>query len=124
MQHINLIKKNVKGVEGCFLMREGELAEYDFERDRLHFLSRSILFLVDSSRKSKMDLRKMSIIAEKDCFIFFHDRNVLGIVASRETNLPLLDMVSYKLLYTIDLLPEKVEEIIDEVLQRMDAFIR
>jgi hypothetical protein len=47
----------------------------------------------------------------------------LAVVVSREANFPLLDMISHKLLLTIEEVPEIAEEAVDEVVQRMAAFI-
>lgn len=122
-QNIDLIKKNVNGVEGSFLIKSGEVLECEFDGETLHFISRSIHFMIESFTENKKELKKMSIVADTYCLIYFHDEYVLGIVTSKKTNFPLLEMVSNKLLHTIDVFPEKAEEIIDEVLERMGDFI-
>jgi len=124
MKNIDLLKKNVNGVEKSFLIKDGKIMECDFDQEKLNFISKSIQFLAESFIESKRDLQKITIVADSRCIIFFHDEYVLGIVAVKETNFPLLNMVSHKILYTIDLSPEKTEEVIDEVLQRMEAFIK
>ena len=53
----NLLKSNVKGVEGSFLMKDGEVIECDLDEEKLYFLSKSILFLTGSFLESKKDLR-------------------------------------------------------------------
>lgn len=123
MNTIDLLKKNVRGVERSFLVKDGEIVECDMEKEKLHFLSRNILFLVESFLKASKDLKRLSIFAEGYCIIFFYDVYALGIVAAKDTNFPLLDMVSNKLLYTIEEHPEEPHEAVDEVLQRMDTFI-
>ena len=124
MQNIELLKKNVSGVDGSFLIKDGEIVECDFEEEKVHFLPSSLSYLAETSTKYDRELKKLSVVADSHCMIFFYDKYILGIVASDETNFPLLDMVSHKLLYTIDVSPEKAEEVIDEVLQRMDTFIK
>lgn len=128
MQNIKLLKKNVSGVERSFLIKDGEIVECDFEEEKVHFLPSSLSYLAETSTKYDRELKKLSVVADSYCIIFFYDKYILGIVASDETNFPLLDMVSNKLLYTIDVSPEKIEEVIDEaideVLQRMDTFIK
>ncbi len=122
-QNIELIRENVNGVEGSFLIKSGEVMECDFDAETLHFISRSILFMVESFTENEKELSKMSIVADNYCLIYFYEKYVLGVVTSESTNFPLLEMVSNKLLHTIEVAPEKVEEIIDEVLERMGDFI-
>ncbi len=125
MQNIELIKKNVSGVEQSFLIKDGKILECDFEEERVHFLPNSLSYLMETSIENNRELRKLFVVGDSQCMIFFHDSYVLGVVVSEGVNLPLLEMVSNKLLYTIEvnMPPEKTEEVIDEVLQRMDAFI-
>ena len=123
MQKIELIKENVNGVEGSFFLKDEEIIECDLEKEKVHFLSRSIHFLTESFLSTERDVRKISIDAEKVCRIFFYNPYTLAIVVSREANFPLLDMISHKLLLTIEEVPEVAEEAVDEVLQRMAAFI-
>lgn len=123
MQKIELIKENVNGVEGSFFLKDEEIMECDLEKEKVYFLSRSIHYLIESFISTNKDLRKISIDAEKVCRIFFYAPYTLAIVASKEANLPLLDMISTKLLLTIEEIPEKAKEAVDEVVQRMDVFI-
>jgi hypothetical protein len=128
MYTVDLLKKNVKGVEGSFLMKEGEIIECDLDKEGLDYLSKSILFLVESFLKSRKDLKKITIAANNYFIVFFYENYVLGAVVSKDTNFPLLNIVSNKLLFTVEEHPEKqkevVEEAVDEVMQRMDAFVR
>ncbi len=124
MKNIDLLKQSVNGVEGSFLIRDGEVMECDFEEEKVHFLSKSISFFVESFHGLDKSLKKMSMAGERYCLIFFYDRYILGIVASRETNLPLLELVSNKLLHTIELSIEESKEAIDDAIERMEAFIR
>jgi hypothetical protein len=123
MQSAELLKRSVNGVKGSFLIEDGEITDCDLEEELIRFLSLSIQFLTESFYESSRDLKRIFIDAEKVCVIFFYDVYILGIVASRDANLPLLEMVSHKLLLTIKESPEKTEEAVDEVLQRMDAFV-
>jgi hypothetical protein len=119
----DLLKSNVKGVEGSFLMKDGEVIECDLDEEKLYFLSKSILFLTGSFLESKKDLRKISIAAHEHCIIFFYDTYILGTVVSQDTNFPLVEMMSNKLLHTYEDQPEKQQEIVDEILQRIDSFM-
>jgi hypothetical protein len=123
MQTIELLKKNVSGVEGSFLIKNNEIIECDLERERMHYLIKNISFLVEFFLDANKDIKKISIAANRHCQVFFEDPYVLGTVASDGTNFPLLDMVSNKLLFTIEESPEKTIKAVDEVLQRMDSFI-
>ncbi len=123
MQKIELIRENVNGVEGSFFLKDEEIMECDLEKEKVYFLSRSIHYLTESFLSTDKDLRKISIEADKLCRIFFYNPYTLAIVASKNVNVPLLDMISNKLLLTIEEVPEKAKEAVDEVVQRMDAFI-
>lgn len=124
MQTIELLKKNVSGVEGSFLIKNNEIIECDLERERMQYLTKNISFLVEIFLEARRDIKKITIAANRHCWVFFEDPYVLGTVASEGTNFPLLDMVSNKLLFTIEESPEKTIQAVDEVLQRMDLFIR
>lgn len=124
MQNIDILKKNVSGVERSFLVKDGEIIECDFEEEKLHFLSKSILFMLETFVELDKNLTKISIAADNYCMIFFHDTYILGVVTSKNTNFPLLDMVSNKLLLTIDLTPEETEEIIDRDLKKTLEFMK
>ena len=124
MQTIEVLKKNVKGVEVSFLIKDKDIVECDLEGEGMYFLAKNIVFLSEFFLESHKNVRKMSIIANRHCRVFFDNPYVLGVVVAKETNFPLLDMVSHKLLYTIEETPEVVEEAVDEVLQRMDSFFK
>lgn len=124
MQNIDLIRKNVRGVEKSFLLKNGDVMECDFEKEKVHFLSKSISFFLESFLASHKDVRKISVVADLYGLIFFNRPYVLGVVTSKDTNFPLLDMVSHKLLLTVEEPIEKAEEAVDEILQRMDAFLK
>lgn len=124
MSTIDLLKKNVSGVKKSFLLKKEEIMEHDMEEEALYFLSKSIPFLIESCLESNKDLKKIFIHADDHFLIYFHEEYVLGIVASKETNLPLLELMSRKLLLTVEEAPEKVEEAVDEVLQKMKTFLR
>lgn len=124
MQNIDLLKESVNGVDKSFLIKEGEIAESDFEKERVYFLSKNIPLLMESILASKKNIKKISIVADKYFQIFYSSPYILGVVVSRETNFPLLEMVSNKLLLTIEEPMEKTKEAVDDVLQRMDAFLK
>ena len=124
MQNIDILKKNVSGVKRSFLVKDGEIVECDFEEEKLHFLSKNILFMLETFVELDKNLTKISIAADNHCVIFLHKTYILGVVTSKNTNFPLLDMVSNKLLLTIDLTPEETEEIIDRDLQKTLEFMK
>lgn len=124
MKNIDLLKKKVSGVERSFLIKDGKILERDFEEETLQYLFRILSFLIESFVESNKDLRRISIHAESRCMIFFYDNYILGVVASKSTNFPLLKMVSNKLLLTIEMAPEEKEVIIDKDLRRTLEFIR
>ncbi len=123
MKITDFLKKNVNGVEGSFLLEDEEIIECDLEEEKIYFLSKNIHFLLESFKNSGKDLKKIYIDADKYCRIYFQDDYILGVAASRNVNLPLLEIMSPKLLFTIEKPFEKKEEVLDEVLQRMDAFV-
>ncbi|MBU7015961.1 MAG: hypothetical protein HXS44_00515 [Theionarchaea archaeon] len=124
MQTIELLKKNVSGVEGSFLIKNNEIIECDLEREKMQYLTRNISFLIEIFLEKRRDIKKISIAANLHCQVFFEDPYVLGTVASEGTNFPLLDMISNKLLFTIEESPERTMKAVDEIVQRMDSFIR
>ncbi|MBU7015678.1 MAG: hypothetical protein HXS52_13335 [Theionarchaea archaeon] len=123
MHKIDLLKENVNGVKGSFLIKNAGFTECDLQEEKVSYLPKSIKFLTESFAEANRNLRKISIVAEDLCYIFFHEQYILGTVVSRTTNIPLLEMVSHKLLFTIEDTPEKTQEAVDEVLQRMAVFI-
>ncbi|MBU6997858.1 MAG: hypothetical protein HXS41_06825 [Theionarchaea archaeon] len=123
MHKIDLLKENVNGVKGSFLIKNGGITECDLQEEKVSYLSKSIQFLTESFTEVNRNPRKISIFAEDLCYIFFHEQYILGTVVARTTNIPLLDMISHKLLFTAEDTPEKAQEAVDEVIQRMTSFI-
>lgn len=123
MKITDLLKKNVNGVEGSFLLKDEEIVECDLEKEKIYFLSKNIHFLLESFSETGKDLKKICIDADKFCRIYFYEDYILGIAASQTVNLPLLEIMSPKLLFTIEKPAEKKEEVVDETLQRMNNFI-
>ncbi|MGD2249014.1 MAG: hypothetical protein PVF58_11465 [Candidatus Methanofastidiosia archaeon] len=123
MKITDLLKENINGVEGSFLLKDEKIIECDLEKEKIYFLSKNIHFLLESFSDSGKDLKKICIDADKHCRIYFYEDYILGIAASANVNLPLLEIMSPKLLFTIEKPAEKKEEVVDEALQRMNAFI-
>jgi hypothetical protein len=124
MKITDLLKENISGVEGSFLLKDEKIMECDLEKEKIYFLSKNIHFLLESFSDSGKDLKKICIDADKYCRIYFYEDYILGIAASGNVNLPLLEIMSPKLLFTIEKPPEKKEEVVDETLQRMKAFMK
>lgn len=94
MSEVALIRKNLRGIEGVFLIKEGEVVETDIEPDRkVTFPSWAIHYLLDLIRERK-NVRSVSIIAENWLFIFIHNAYVLGIITLPDVNMPLLRVVA------------------------------
>ncbi|MGD2249221.1 MAG: hypothetical protein PVF58_12515 [Candidatus Methanofastidiosia archaeon] len=128
MPDISFLRKNVRGIKGAFLTKEGDVLDVDVELDQdVKYLSKSISYLIEVICDKKGDVRKLSIMGNDRFFIFFHDSYVLGVVASDDINVPLLNVVAGRMLEHVEVPKAKMEEIVkeakDEVLERLDAFI-
>jgi len=125
---ISFLRKNVRGIKGVFLTREGDVLDVDVELDKdVKYLSKSISYLIEVICDKKGDVRKLSIVGNDRFFIFFHNSYVLGVVASSDVNVPLLNVVAGRMLEHVEVPKDQMEKIVkeakDEVLERLDAFI-
>jgi len=126
---ISFLRKNVRGIKGVFLTREGEVLDVDVELDKdVKYLSKSISYLIEVICDKKGDVRKLSIVGNDRFFIFFHDSYVLGVVASPDINVPLLNVVAGRMLEHVEVPREQMEKIVkeakDEVVERLSDFLR
>jgi glutamine synthetase type III len=125
---ISFLRKNVRGIKGVFLTKEGEVLDVDVELNKdVKYLSKSISYLIEVICDKKGDVRKLSIVGNDRFFIFFHNSYVLGIVASPDVNVPLLNVVAGRMLEHVEVPSSQMEKIVkeakDEVLERLDAFL-
>ena len=129
MPDISFLRKNVRGIKGVFLTKEGEVLDVDVELDKdVKYLSKSISYLIDVICDKKGDVRKLSIVGNDRFFIFFHDAYVLGVIASTNVNVPLLNVVAGRMLEHVEVPREQMEKIVseakDEVVERLSDFLR
>jgi len=122
------LRKNVRGIKGVFLTKEGEVLDVDVELDKdVKYLSKSISYLIEVICDKKGDVRKLSIVGNDRFFIFFHDSYVLGVMASPDVNVPLLNVVAGRMLEHVEVPKAEMEQIVqkarDEVLERLSDFI-
>jgi len=125
---ISFLRKNVRGIKGVFLTKEGEVLDVDVELDKdVKYLSKSISYLIEVICDKKGDVRKLSIVGNDRFFIFFHDSYVLGVMASPDVNVPLLNVVAGRMLEHVEVPKAEMEQIVqkarDEVLERLSDFI-
>lgn len=128
MPDISFLRKNVRGIKGVFLTKEGDVLDVDVELDKdVKYLSKSISYLIEVICDKKGDVRKLSIVGNDRFFIFFHDLYVLGVVASSDVNVPLLNVVAGRMLEHVEVPSDQMEKIVkearDEVMERLDAFL-
>lgn len=128
MPDISFLRKNVRGIKGVFLTKEGDVLDVDVELDKdVKYLSKSISYLIEVICDKKGDVRKLSIVGNDRFFIFFHDLYVLGVVTSPDVNVPLLNVVAGRMLEHVEVPSAQMEKIVkearDEVLERLDAFL-
>lgn len=128
MPDVSFLRKNVRGIKGVFLIKEGEVLDVDVQMNKdVKYLSKSISYLIDVICDKKGDVRKLSIIGNDRFFIYFHDSYVLGVIAQEDINVPLLNVVAGRMLEHVEVTKEQMEKIVkeakDEVLERLDAFL-
>ncbi|MFQ6088876.1 MAG: hypothetical protein ACE5K0_08255 [Candidatus Methanofastidiosia archaeon] len=96
--NVGMIKESVHGVQGAFFLRDKKVKIADID---VKYISKSISYLIDVVKKNNGDLKKISILGEnKDLRVYIHKEFVLGVLTSNKTNVPLLDLVSNKVLQT------------------------
>lgn len=128
MPDISFLRKNVRGIKGVFLTKDGDILDVDVEiGEDVKYLSKSISYLLEVICDKKGDVRKLSIVGNDRFFIFFHESYVLGVITSADINVPLLNVVAGRLLEHVEVPQAQMEKLVkeakDEVLERLDAFI-
>ncbi len=129
MPDISFLRKNVRGIKGVFLTKEGNVLDVDVKLDKdVQYLSKSISYLIEVICEKKGDVRKLSIVGNDRFFIFFHNSYILGVIASDDINVPLLNVVAGRMLEHVEVSSDQMEKIVkeakDEVIERLDAFLR
>jgi hypothetical protein len=96
---ISFLRKNVRGIKGAFLTKEGDVLETDVKVDEdVKYLSKSISYLIEEICNKKGNVQKLSIMGNDQFFIFFDNMYILGVVASDNINEPLLNIVANRML--------------------------
>jgi len=113
---MSMLRKNIRGIKGAFLTRDGDMLDVDMELDRdIERISRIIFYLSDIVCEKKGTIKKFSIASDDRFFLFFHNSYVLGVIVSPDTDLFLLDVVASRILELVEDLqktretPEKQE---------------
>lgn len=95
MVKIENFRENVYGVRGVFLFRNEEMVEKDIDIDfDIRNLLIGISYLTDMIREKKGDIRKLSIKGNDQLFLFFRNQYMLGIIAQKNVNEPLLEVMA------------------------------
>lgn len=99
LHDISILRKNIRGIKGAFLTKDGEMLDTDISSCRdIEHLSKALFYLSDVVCGEKGDIKKLSIASHDRFFLFFHNSYVLGVVASPDVDLFLLDVVASKIL--------------------------
>ncbi|MFQ6088882.1 MAG: hypothetical protein ACE5K0_08285 [Candidatus Methanofastidiosia archaeon] len=120
MAKISYIKENVGGVEDVFLIKDKKLVDTLSGRD-LTYISKSISYLAEVILERK-DLSKISLIADKTLQLYLFQNYILGVITTKNVNLPLLNLISNKLLQEIGKTGEIISEEISEGVRDYHVF--
>jgi hypothetical protein len=91
------LKETAGGVIGSFIMENGEMKETDLEGD-LQFEIQNIYYLIEAVT-GKRDFRVLLICGEKRLFfVYIHQRYIVGALLNQAANVPLLTLVTRKML--------------------------
>ncbi|MFQ6089462.1 MAG: hypothetical protein ACE5K0_11265 [Candidatus Methanofastidiosia archaeon] len=109
MESIEKLKKTVYGLEGIFLLQDKEVVSSDFLEEEIKITLKSLSYLIDIVRENR-DVKKLFVAAsDRKLFVYIKNNIFLGIVCKPETNVPLLNIVSNKILEEIEVLPKEEE---------------
>ena len=89
---VSILQKNIRGVKGAFLIKDGEILNTDMDRDMEH-LSTIIFYLTDMVCRRKGTIKKLSIGTADQFFLFFKEPYVLGVAMSSDSDPLVLDIV-------------------------------
>jgi hypothetical protein len=96
---ISCLEENVHGIKSVFLVKEKKVMGVRGEPDmNMDFLLGCISHLCDFLRDKKKDIKKITITANDQFFVFFQGPYVLSVLCSSDTNAPLLRLVSNRML--------------------------
>ena len=99
MLDMSILRKNIRGIKGAFLTRDGDMLDVDMELNRdIERISGIIFYLSDIVCEKKGTITKFSITSDDQFFLFFHNSYVLGVIVSPDVNLFLLDVVASRIL--------------------------
>lgn len=103
MVDISILRKNIRGIKGAFLTKDGDVLEVDIEISReLERVSWNIFYLWHVACDKKGDIRRLSIEGSDLFFLFFHDPYALGVVASPDTNMSLLNVLGAHIMELVE----------------------
>jgi hypothetical protein len=112
---VSILQKNIYGIRGGFLTKNGEMQNIDIDRSNdVEHLSRSIFYLSDFVRQKKGNIKKLRIISDDSLFCFFCNSYVLGIICLPDVNVMLLDVVARGFL-AVAAEPSTLEEASEEL---------
>ncbi|MBU7018431.1 MAG: hypothetical protein HXS44_13050 [Theionarchaea archaeon] len=99
MLDISCLEENVHGIRSVFLVKGKKVVDVRGESEiKLDFLLGCISHLCDFLRTKKKDIKKISITADNQFFVFFQGPYILSVLASSDINAPLLRLVSQRFL--------------------------
>jgi hypothetical protein len=107
------ISKNIRGIKGIFLIKNGKVLESDFRLEKdVEDPFEKITSLVLRIHDEKGDIKRISIFGNNQLQIYFHSPSILGIVTLLDVNFPVLDIVAKRVL--------KAEEFVDFTVAQLE----
>ncbi|MFQ6088883.1 MAG: hypothetical protein ACE5K0_08290 [Candidatus Methanofastidiosia archaeon] len=94
------IKENVGGIKGSFLIKGKSIIESDLDIN-VSYISKSISYLNDVLHERERDVKKITVTGSDSTVFYLDTPYILGVVASSQVNLPLLDLVAAKILKNV-----------------------
>ena len=124
MLDISRLEENVHGIKSVFLVKGRKVIDVRGEPDmKLDFLLGCISHLCDFLRTKKKDIKKISITANNQFFVFFQGPYILSVLASSDINAPLLRLVSQRFLTYMEA-PPPIRDKEDESQEEIPFFLR
>ncbi len=125
MLDISCLEENVHGIKSVFLVKGKKVIDVRGEPDMdLDFLLGCISHLCDFLRTKKKDIKKISITANNQFFVFFQGPYILSVLASSDINAPLLRLVSHRMLTYMEAPPSVGDKEEDESHEEIPFFLR
>ncbi len=98
MPDVSDFRKNMRGVKGVLLIKGKKVVDFDMEpKVDLKYLSNSIFYLFEALCDEKKDVSRIEVAANDKFFIFFHGPYVMGVVASPNISVPLLNFAANRM---------------------------